>query len=53
MDEARGKAKEAFGAVTGNEDQKAEGRARQRKAGAEQEASQKARTRRAEADNRA
>ena len=50
MDEAKGKAKEAAGAITGDEDKKAEGRAQQRKAGAEQEAAQKARTRRAEAE---
>ena len=32
MDKAKGKAKEAFGALTGDEELKAEGRAEQRKA---------------------
>lgn len=35
MDEAKGKAKEAWGAATGDEDKKAEGRAQQRKSAAE------------------
>jgi uncharacterized protein YjbJ (UPF0337 family) len=39
----------AAGAITGDEDLKAEGRAHLRKAAAEQEAAQKERTRRAEA----
>jgi hypothetical protein len=38
MDKAKGKAKEAFGAITGDEALKAEGRAEQRKAEAEYEA---------------
>jgi uncharacterized protein YjbJ (UPF0337 family) len=40
--------KEAAGAVTGDEDKKAEGRAQQRKGAAGEEAAQKARTRQAE-----
>jgi uncharacterized protein YjbJ (UPF0337 family) len=40
----------AAGAITGDEDLKAEGRPHQRKAAAEQEAAQKERTRRAEAE---
>ena len=40
--------KEAAGAVTGDEDKKAEGRAQQRKGTAGEEAAQKARTRQAE-----
>ena len=40
MDKAKGKAKEAFGALTGDEALKAEGRAEQRKADAEAEARQ-------------
>jgi uncharacterized protein YjbJ (UPF0337 family) len=47
-DKAKGKAKEAYGAITGDEDKKAEGRAQQRKAEAEEEARQKARTKRAQ-----
>lgn len=50
MDKAEGKAKEAFGAIVGNEDMKAEGRALQRKAQAEAEAEQRGRTRQAEAE---
>ena len=49
-DKAKGKAKEAAGAITGDEDRKAEGRAQQRKADAESEAKQKERTRRAESE---
>jgi uncharacterized protein YjbJ (UPF0337 family) len=49
-----GKAKdgtrETAGAMTGDEDLKAEGRAQQRKGAAKQEAAQKERTRRAEAE---
>jgi uncharacterized protein YjbJ (UPF0337 family) len=48
VDKAKGKAKEAYGAITGDEDKKAEGRAQQRKAEAEEEARQKARTKRAQ-----
>ena len=50
MDRAKGTAMEAAGAVTGDEDRKAEGRAQQRKAEAEEQASQKEQTRRAEAE---
>jgi uncharacterized protein YjbJ (UPF0337 family) len=52
MDKAKGKAKEAFGALTGDEALKAEGRAEQRKADAEAEARQREKTRRAEAEAR-
>ena len=52
MDKAKGRAKEAFGAVTGDEALKAEGRADQRKADAEAEARQREKTRRAEAEAR-
>ena len=48
MDEAKGKAKEAWGAATGDEDKKAEGRAQQRESAAEKEATQKERARQAE-----
>jgi uncharacterized protein YjbJ (UPF0337 family) len=47
-DKAKGKAKEAFGALTGDETKKEEGRALQRKGQAGEEAAQKARTKRAE-----
>ena len=50
MDKAKGKAKEAAGAISGDEDKKAEGRAQQRKAEAEEQAAQKEQTRRAEGD---
>jgi uncharacterized protein YjbJ (UPF0337 family) len=49
MDKAEGKAKEAFGAIIGDEAKKAEGRAQQRKAKAEKEAEQREKTRQAEA----
>ena len=49
MDKAEGKAKEAFGAIIGDEAKKAEGRASQRKAEAEKEAQQREKTRQAEA----
>jgi uncharacterized protein YjbJ (UPF0337 family) len=49
-DKAKGKAKEAYGAVTGDEDKKAEGRAQQRKADAQEQATQKEQTRQAEAE---
>ena len=52
MDEAMGKAKEAYGALTGDEALKAEGRAEQRKAEAETEARQREKTRRAEEEAR-
>ena len=50
MDKAEGKAKEAFGAIIGDEAKKAEGRAQQRKAEAEKEAEQREKTRQAEAE---
>ena len=50
MDKAVGKAKEAYGALVGDEAKKAEGRAEQRKA--EAEARQREKTRRAEAEAR-
>jgi uncharacterized protein YjbJ (UPF0337 family) len=50
MEKAKGKAKEAFGALTGDEALKAEGRAEQRKANAE--AKQREKTRRAENEAR-
>jgi uncharacterized protein YjbJ (UPF0337 family) len=50
MDKAEGKAKEAFGALIGDEAKKAEGRAQQRKAKAEKEAEQREKTRQAEAE---
>ncbi len=48
MDKAKGKMKEAGGALTGNEAKKAEGQAEQRKAAAGKEAEQKAKATRAE-----
>ena len=50
MDKAEGKAKEAYGAIIGDEAMKAEGRALQRKTKAEAEAKQKEKTRQAEAE---
>ena len=50
MDKAEGKMKEAYGALTGDEAKKEEGRAQQRKAEAEAEAEQRERTRQAEAE---
>ncbi len=50
MDKAEGKAKEAFGALIGDEAKKAEGRALQRKAEAEKKAKQREKTRQAEAE---
>jgi uncharacterized protein YjbJ (UPF0337 family) len=49
-EKAKGKAKEAYGALIGDEAKKAEGRAEQRKAKAEAEAEQREKTRRAEAE---
>ena len=46
-DKAEGKMKEAWGALTGDEAKKEEGRALQRKAQAEAEAEQRERTRQA------
>jgi uncharacterized protein YjbJ (UPF0337 family) len=51
-DKAKGKMKEAYGAITGDEEKKAEGRAQQRKAEAEEEARQKAKTKRAQEEAR-
>jgi uncharacterized protein YjbJ (UPF0337 family) len=48
-DEAKGKMKEAAGAITGDEEKKAEGRAQQRASAAAGEAAQKERTRQEEA----
>ena len=50
MDNMEGKAKEAYGAIIGDEAKKAEGRAQQRKAEAEKEAEQREKTRQAEAE---
>ena len=51
MSEAfKGKMKEATGAIAGDEDLKAEGRALQRKAEAEKEAEQREKTRQAQAE---
>jgi uncharacterized protein YjbJ (UPF0337 family) len=47
-DKVKGKMKEAAGAITGDEQKKAEGQALQRKAAAREEAAQKARTRQAQ-----
>jgi uncharacterized protein YjbJ (UPF0337 family) len=47
-DKAKGRMKEAAGAITGDEDKKAEGHAQQRKGAAGEEAAQKARTKQAE-----
>ena len=49
-EEFKGKMKEAAGAITGDEDLKAEGRALQRKAEAEKEAEQREKTRQAQAE---
>ena len=49
MDKAEGKMKEAYGALTGDEAKKEDGRAQQRKAQADAEAEQRERTRQAEA----
>jgi len=48
-DKAKGKMKEAAGAMTGNEAKKAEGRAQQRASAAAKEAGQKERTRQEQA----
>ena len=50
MDKVEGKAKEAYGAIIGDEAKKAEGRAQQRKAEAEKEAQQREKTRQAQAE---
>ena len=49
-EKAKGKMKEAYGALVGDEAKKAEGRAEQRKAQAQAEAEQRERTRRAEVE---
>ncbi len=49
----KGRMKEAAGAIVGDEDLKAEGRALQRKAEAEKEAEQREKTRQAEAEAKA
>ena len=49
-EKAEGKMKEAWGALTGDEAKKEEGRAQQRKAEAQAEAEQRERTKRAEAE---
>jgi uncharacterized protein YjbJ (UPF0337 family) len=46
-DKAKGRIKEAYGAITGDEEKKAEGRAQQRKAHADEQAAQRAKTRQA------
>jgi len=51
-DKAAGKAKEAWGALTGDEAKKEEGRAQQRKAAAEEEATQKEKTNQAKEEAR-
>ena len=48
-EKAKGKMKEAAGAITGDEDKKAEGQAQQRVGAAGEEAAQKERTRREQA----
>ena len=47
-DKIKGRMKEAAGAITGDEEKKAEGRAQQRKGAAGVEAAQRAKTRQAE-----
>ncbi len=49
-DKVKGKAKEAYGALIGDEAKKAEGRAQQKKAQAEEEAEQREKTRQVEAE---
>jgi len=51
-DKATGKAKEAWGALTGDEAKKEEGRAQQRKAEAQEEAAQSERTNQAKKEAR-
>jgi uncharacterized protein YjbJ (UPF0337 family) len=51
-DKAKGKAKEAWGALTGDEARKEEGRAQQRKADAQEEATQKEKTSQAKKEAR-
>jgi uncharacterized protein YjbJ (UPF0337 family) len=49
-EEFKGTMKEAVGAITGDEEKKAEGQAQQRKAEAEKEAEQREKTRQAKAE---
>jgi uncharacterized protein YjbJ (UPF0337 family) len=49
-EKAKGKMKEAAGALTGDEEKKAEGQAQQRKATAAEQAAQKERTRQEQAE---
>ena len=51
-DKVEGRMKEAYGAITGDEQKKAEGQALQRKAAAREQAAQRAKTKRAEAQAR-
>ena len=51
-EKAKGRMKEAAGAVTGDEDKKAEGQAQQRKGVAGEEAAQKAKTKQSENEAR-
>ena len=51
-DKAKGKAKEAYGALTGDEAKKEEGRAQQRKAEAQEQATQQQKTRQAKEEAR-
>jgi uncharacterized protein YjbJ (UPF0337 family) len=51
-DKVKGKAKEAFGALTGDEAKKEEGRAQQRKAAAQEEAAQQEKTSQAKEEAR-
>jgi uncharacterized protein YjbJ (UPF0337 family) len=51
-DKAKGRMKEAAGAVTGDEDMKAEGQAQQRKGAAGEEAAQKAKTKQTQKEAR-
>ena len=51
-DKVAGKAKEAWGSLTGNEQKKEEGRAQQSKAEAEEQAKQQVRTRQAKKEAR-
>jgi uncharacterized protein YjbJ (UPF0337 family) len=51
-EKAKGRMKEAAGAITGDEDKKAEGQAQQRKSAAGEEAAQKAKRRQTEKEAR-
>ncbi len=51
-DKAKGKAKEAYGALTGDDAKKEEGRAQQRKADAQKQATQQAKTSQAKEEAR-